>query len=186
MNKIIPLSILLMLGISSFDCKKDISKNAAISIEDLLVKNNEITGWTYSGAGWVASSNPELNGIIDGGSEIYIKYGFKEASGQKYTGMANNIETDLKVWVFNQDISANAIALFKSPDLNLSSALVWSDNPAGTEARYFRYSGLSQVLYFYRGKYIVLISIDTDSEESLSIIKQFAYNVDAKIKKVVQ
>jgi hypothetical protein len=185
MNKIIVFSFLL-LAVGSFHCKKDTSKSAAMSIEDMLVKNNEITGWAYSGAGWVASSGSELTHYIDGGSEFFIKHGFIEASNQDYTGNVNNINAQLTVRILNQGTADNAIALFEDPDLQLSSALVWSDNPAGTEARYIRNAGFSQVMYFYRSKYVIMIDIDTDSEESLSIIKQFAYNVDAKIKSALK
>jgi hypothetical protein len=185
MNKIISISLLLLFVISSFQCKKDTSKSSAMSIEDMLVKNNEITGWAYSGAGWVASSGSELTHYIDGGSELFIKHGFIEASNQVYEGNVNNYKAQLTARVLNQGNIDNAVALFEDPDLQLSSALVWSESPAGTEARYFRFQ-LSQLMYFYRSKYVVMITIDNDSEESLSIIKQFAYNVDAKIKSALK
>jgi hypothetical protein len=88
--------------------------------------------------------------------------------------------------VYNLGTAANTVSLFEDPDLGLTSGLVWSDNPAGTGAKYIRYSGVSQVLCFYRGSYLVYFTVSFDTEESLNILKQFAYNVDEKVKQVIE
>jgi hypothetical protein len=165
-------------------CTKDTGNKETLTIEDMLVRNNEITGWMYSGSGWIANNGSELTQQIDGGAELYIKYGFTEAASQKYQGTINDISCEIVLTIYNLATSENAVALFDDPDLSLTSALTWSDNPAGTVAKYIRYSGLSQVLCFYRGNYLVYFTLDFDTEESLNILKQFGYNVDEKIKQV--
>lgn len=165
-------------------CTKETGKNEALTIEDLLVKNNEITGWTYSGSGWIANNSSELTHNINGGAELYIKYGFIEAASQNYQGTINTVSCEIVLTVYNLGTDENVTALFDDPDLGLTSALIWSDNPAGTVAKYIRYSGLSQVLCFYRDNYLVYLTMSFDTEESLNILKQFGYNVDEKISKV--
>lgn len=166
-------------------CAKDTGKKETLTIEDLLVKNNEITGWVYAGSGWVANNGSELTTQIDGGAELYIKYGFVEAASQLYHGIINDISCEIGLTIYNLGTTDNVVTLFEDPDLGLTSALTWSDNPAGIVAKYIRYSGLSQVLCFYRGSYLVYLTMTFDTEESLSILKQFAYNVDEKIKQVI-
>jgi len=165
-------------------CTKDTGKNVALTIEDLLVKNNEITGWVYSGSGWIANNGSELTQQINGGAELYIKYGFTEAANQLYQGTINNISCEIGLTIYNLGTNENVTALYDDPDLGLTSALIWSDNPAGTVAKYIRYSGLSQVLCFHRDNYLVYLTMSFDTEESLNILKQFGYNVDEKIKEV--
>lgn len=185
MHRIMYLPALAIMLIVSAGCTKDPGNNTTLTIEDMLVKNNEITGWVYSGSGWIANNGSELTQQIDGGAELYIKYGFTEAASQLYHGTINEISCEIGLTVYNLGTTENAVALFEDPDLGLTSALTWSDNPAGTVAKYIRYSGVSQVLCYYRGNYLVYLTMDYDTEESLSILKQFAFNVDEKIKQIV-
>jgi len=164
-----------------FSCHKEATKqNEVIAIDDALVKNNEIAGWTYAGQRWVANNISELTTYIDGLAEIYQRHGFVEAANQSYEGKIDGANRQLQLTVYNQGSEANAQALFNDPDLQLTSGLVW-ENGAGKEARYFRFGGLSQILAFYRNSYFVYLQINYDTEESLNILKQFALNVDQKI-----
>lgn len=180
------LAAMIVFGISTPGCKKDTSKGAILSIEDMLVKNNEITGWTYSGSSWVANNGSELTTQIDGGAELYIKYGFIEATYQKYAGTINNISCEIQLFIYNLGSATNTSGIFDDPDLGLSSALVWSDNPAGTKAKYVRGGGLSQTMFFYRDKYLIDLTVTTDNEQSLDILKAFAINVDGKVKEALK
>lgn len=176
--------IIVAAGLLFYGCTKETGNNGALTIEDLLVKNNEITSWTYSGSGWIANNSSELTHHINGGAELYIKYGFIEAASQNYQGTINTVSCEIVLTVYNLGTDENVTALFDDPDLGLTSALIWSDNPAGTVAKYIRYSGLSQVLCFYRDNYLVYLTMSFDTEESLNILKQFGYNVDEKISQI--
>ena len=159
--------------------KKDTVKNTTKAIEDLLVKNNEISGWPFSGASWTASNSTELTDRIDGGAEIYIGFGFVEASQQVYNGKVNNAQTEITVTIYNQGSLENSAKVYNDPQITLLGGTSWKD--AGESAQYARYNGLSQELIFYRGKYFVRLSSSADSDESLNILQQFARNVDSKI-----
>jgi hypothetical protein len=150
-------------------------------IEDLLVRNNEITGWTYSGSGWTAGSISELTIYIDGKAEVYQRHGFVEAAYQAYQGSIASGTRTIALSVFNQGSAAGAIDTFNDPDVGLTGATAWPDG-AGDAAHYVRYGGLSQALSFYRDQYFVLLEVNYDTDETLNIIKQFALNVDGKIK----
>lgn len=150
------------------------------AIEDLLVKNNEITGWSYNGAGWTANNISELTTVIDGLADIFQRHGFIEAAYQAYQGKVDNADRRLDLTIYNQGSETNARATYDDPDLSLTSAQNWTGG-AGTAAHYERY-GLSQKLAFYRGSYFVMLEMNYDTEESLNILKQFALNVDGRIK----
>jgi hypothetical protein len=172
----IPLIIMCFFG-----CKKDSATNSVKSIEDYLVKNNEITGWTYSGSGWTANNLSELTTYIDGAADIYQRHGFVEAVNQQYQGNVNNNQCTLKITIYNQGNKSNAQATYNDNDIGLSGAIIWQSG-AGDEVHYVRYGGLSQVMTFYRNAFFVYLEINTDSEESLNILKQFSLNIDGKLK----
>lgn len=154
--------------------------NDATTIEDLLVRNNEIAGWTYSGSGWTAGSISDLTTYIDGKAEVYQRHGFVEAAYQAYQGSIAAGTRTIALSVFDQGSAAGAIDTFNDADVGLTGATPWQDG-AGDAAHYVRYGGLSQALSFYRGQYFVLLEVNYDTEETLNILKQFALNVDGKI-----
>jgi hypothetical protein len=173
---------LLVLTFWTLQCEKNATENEQIlSIEDLLVDNNEITGWSYDGASWLASNISELTTYINGAAEIYQRHGFIEATHQTYRGKIDNTDRQLKLTIYNQSDESQAKDTYDDPDIGLVGAIAWNDG-AGQEAHYIRYSGLSQALTFYRGRYFVHLEITYDTEESLNILKQFAWNIDGKIK----
>jgi len=180
------LHLLTYLIVSFFalwivQCEKNATENEEIlSIEDLLVDNNEITGWSYDGASWLASNISELTTYINGAAEIYQRHGFVEATHQTYRGKIDNVDRQLKLTIYNQGNENQAKDTYDDPDIGLVGAIDWADG-AGLEAHYIRYSGLSQALTFYRGRYFVHLEISYDTEESLNILKQFAWNIDGKI-----
>jgi len=181
MNRIILIVVLFAVGVFS-GCEKSSSSDDGeiLTIEDLLTKNNEITGWSYSGTSWVASSITELTVYINGIAETYQKYGFEEAAQQSYSGTIDNASRTLQIIIFDMGSEENAKDVYDDPDIGLSGATVWP-NGAGTEAHYVQYGGLSEVLTYYYGQYFVYQQIDYDSDETLNIMKQFALNIDGKL-----
>jgi len=177
-------ALLLILALTVIiSCKKDDSddnNNVTKTIEDIVVKNNEITGWNFSGAGWTANNITDLTNYINGAAQTYQLHGFVEGTFQAYQGTVNNNQAQLSLYIYDQGSTTNAGELYADPDLGFSGAVDWTDG-AGVEAHYIRF-GLSQQLSFYRDAYYVHLDINTDTEESLNILKQFALNVDGKIK----
>jgi len=166
--------------LAGIGCGDDPGSGQGKAIEDLLIRNNEITGWTYAGAGWTAGRISVLTTYIDGKADVYQRHGFAEAAYQAYQGTINAGTRTISVSVFDQSSAAGAIDTYDDPDVGLTGATTWTDG-AGEAAHYVRYAGLSQALSFYRGSYFVLLEVNYDTEETLNILKQFALNVDGKI-----
>lgn len=178
-HAILILALILSLGCGTKQPTESESE-AILTIEDLLVKNNEITGWSYSGVSWVANNISELTEYINGMAEIYQRHGFEEGAQQSYAGTIDSGSLTLQLIVYNMGNESNAKEMYDEPDLGLSGANAWSGG-AGTESHYVRYGGISQVMTFYKSTYFVYLQINYDTEESLNILKQFALNVDGKI-----
>jgi hypothetical protein len=173
------LIVLLALALACSE-KSSTGSGGAVDIEDLLVRNNEITGWTYSDAGWVARNSEQLYAQINGAGVPYVRdYGFVEGAGQEYEGTIDSATRELEIWVFDLGTESNAKGAYDDPQLRPSGVTPWTDG-AGQEAYYKRF-GLSQKMSFYRGPYIAILDMAYDTDESLNIIKQFALNIDGKI-----
>ena len=172
------LGVVVMLLLA---CSKQATKGEGIlAIEDLLVRDNEITGWSHSGPGWEARTISDLTVYINGLAEIYQRHGFEEGAHQSYEGTIDGKSRVLELTVYEVDSEESARALFEDPDLGLSGATPWTGG-AGEKAHYVRYGGFSQTLAFYRGVYFIFLGLNYDTEESLNILKQFALNVDGKL-----
>jgi hypothetical protein len=172
------LALLLTLA-SSISCSKSTSEPEALSIEDLLVKNNELAGWTYGDERWVARNSTELFAQINGAGDVNIRNGFQEGASQNYEGTINETAVTLTLTIFDQTTEENARTVYEDPDTGMGGAVPWVDG-AGEEAHYLSTS-LSATLTFYRGKYYVLLNIGSGLDEALNVLKQFALNVDGKI-----
>jgi hypothetical protein len=170
----------LLVGFTACSDKQTTDNDDLVAIDDLLVRNNEITGWTYSGTGWVANNISELTTHIDGLAEIYERHGFVEAAHQSYQGTIDDATRTLRLTVYNQGTQSNANDTFEDPDTGFSGATTWNDGP-GEAAHYVRFGGLSQALAFYQGSYFVQLDMSYDTEESLNVLKAFALNVSGKI-----
>jgi hypothetical protein len=160
-------------------CSKSTTAPETLTIEDLLVKNNELAGWTYGDERWVARNEIELFGAINGAGDVNVRYGFREGAGQSYSGIISDTPATLKLYVFDQTTGENAESVFNDPDSGMSTAVPWPGG-AGDEAHHLT-AELANTLTFYRGKYYVWLNINFGQDEGLNVLKQFALNVDGKI-----
>jgi hypothetical protein len=174
------LAPVAILAITTGCSDKNTTDNGdLVAIEDRLVENNEIAGWTYAEAGWVANNVSELTTYINGLATVYERHGFVEAAHQSYQGTIDDAARTLNVTVYNQGTSANAKATFDDPEVGLTGTTIWN-NGAGEEA-HFKLFGLSYGLAFHRGPFFVYLDIGYNTEKSLNILKQFALNIDGKL-----
>lgn len=172
--------LLLLLVITlPVSCSKSTSEPETLSIEDLLVRNNELAGWTYGDRRWVARNATELFAEINGAGDVNIRNGFQEGASQNYEGVINNAPVTLTLTIFDQTNNANAGTVYEDPDTGMGGAVPWADG-AGEEAHYLS-AQHATTLTFYRAKYYVLLNIGSGLDEALNVLKQFALNVDGKI-----
>jgi hypothetical protein len=174
------LICVLPLFIGLLFCSKENNTNPdALTPEELLIKDNEISGWQRTGELWTGSSSTDLYEKINGGAEIYINRGFMEAAMQIYQGQVLGNTASVTLYIFDQGKTANAKSVFDELALGMSSPVDWTPG-AGQEAKIERFS-LSQGIIYYKSKYFISLSIDTGLDEGLDVLKTFAYNVDSKI-----
>jgi hypothetical protein len=174
------IQFLILFLVLLFGCSKDsTTKSNAFAPEDLLVKDQEISGWQRSGDFWVASSNSDLNHYIDGEAVIYTNFGFVEAAKQSYEGKVTGYTETVELRIFDQGKSANAKSVFEEMLKQMSSPIEWT-NGAGEEAMIERFA-ISQRIIFWHSKFFVTLTITSGLDEALEVLKLFANNVDSNI-----
>jgi hypothetical protein len=177
--KLRTLFILFIMTMSFFCTKKQGTNPIIVVPEDLLPKNNEISGWQRTGQFWSASTSGDLTTYINGEAVIYINHGFVEAAKQDYEGtILSNIVT-IEVRVFDQETNENAKSLYDEIVNQMSNPLEWVPG-VGQESKIERFL-LSQKIVFLKLQYFMSLSITSGSDEALNILKTFANNIDSKI-----
>lgn len=159
--------------------KSESTEPEVVTVQDLLPKNEEITGWSNGTDSWYATNNDDLNAAINGEAPIYTNNGFVEAIKQSYEGIVLGNSALINIRIFDQGNSSNSKAVFDEITLQLSNPINWSAS-SGTETKIERFQ-LSQKIIFWNSKYYVFCSISMGSDEALNVLKTFANNVDSKI-----
>ena len=174
------LFFILLISLSLVFCTKESTTGPeAVSVEDLLPKGNEISGWTRTGNSWIARSSGELNTYINGEEPLYTRHGFVEAAMQEYQGnILGNTET-ITLRIFDQGTAENAQSVFDELVLQMSSPIDWTAE-SGKWAKIERFP-LSQKLIFWKEKYFVSLTITSGLDEALNVLKTFGNNVYVKI-----
>lgn len=160
--------------------KKNATNPTVATVEDLILKDNEISGWVKAGNGWIANNESELFAKIDGGAEKYTKNGFVEGAGQDYQGKILNSQTTVTLRIFDQGTLTNSKKVFDEIVAGLSGAENWQGS-SFIDAKVVRYSD-SQIIVCWKSKYYVDLSIESNLNEALDLLKTFATNVGSKIK----
>lgn len=169
---------LFLACLSSAGCSKDSGTNAKpVTPEDILTRDDEISGWRRAGGSWTASSSGELNANIDGEEPVYTRHGFVEAAMQRYEGKVLNSSATVEVRIFDQGTDANAAALFAELLLQLVNPIAFS---IGEEAKIERFP-LSQRILFRKSNYLASLTITSGLDEALDVLKTFAGNIDSRI-----
>jgi hypothetical protein len=173
--------LLILAVLASVQCsKKNTTSPGLASIEDLIIKDNEISGWHRAGEGWVASSETDLYGRIDGAAPPYVQHGFMEAADQNYSGKVLQDTVTVELKVFDQGAASNAQALYGELSVLMLTPETWQTDKF-QEAKIER-TQLSIRIVAWKSKYYVSLSITSNLNEALEVLKIFATNVGSKIK----
>jgi hypothetical protein len=173
--------LLIVMTLASVQCsKKSTTTPDLASVEDLVIKDNEISGWRRAGEGWVASSETDLYGRIDGAAPPYVQHGFVEAADQNYTGKVLQDTVTVELKAFDQGQVSNAQALFGELSVLLLTPETWQTDRF-TEAKIER-TQLAIRIVAWKSKYYISLSITSNLNEALEVLKTFATNVGSKIK----
>jgi hypothetical protein len=175
--------LFIVIALGSIHCSKKNSTSPAIaSVEDLIIKDNEISGWRKSGEGWVASSQTELFTRIDGAAPAYIQNGFVESAEQSYSGVVkeDTVTVGLRVTDLGKDVNAKALFNELANGINgMISPETWQTDKF-SEAKIERTQSIR--ILAWKSKYCISLNITSNLTEALDVLKTFASNVGSKIK----
>jgi hypothetical protein len=173
--------LFIVAVLASVQCsKKNTAGPELASVEDLIVKDNEISGWLRAGEGWVVSSETDLYGKIDGAAPDYVQNGFVEAAYQTYSGKILQDTMSVELRVFDQGKASNVQTLFAKLSTGMINSETWQTDKF-QDAKIER-TQLSIRILAWKSKYFVSLSISSNLNEALEVLKTFATNVGSKIK----
>jgi Raf kinase inhibitor-like YbhB/YbcL family protein len=161
-----PLRMVALLGVVLFCLSTIHSFASASDPAGLLPPDQAVPGWATAGPSELYQGQ-DLYKHVDGGADVYLQLGFKQAVVQHY----KETERELVVEIYDMGTSSGARKIFavfaegRKPGQGIGSA-------CALEA--------DQVL-FHRGHYYVAVTAFDTSPEASSATQAFAREVDARI-----
>jgi hypothetical protein len=148
-------------------------------VADLLPTDNEISGWTRTGAMQFAENNTQLEALIDGEAIPYEQNGFRKCAFQNYTGNigGNAVEIDLRV--FDQTDTTGAGNTYAA--VAAGTEVPWTGDNPGREARTDESALFAYRVEFWQGSFYFRADIMDKSQAAQDVAKLFAFNVEAAI-----
>jgi len=135
--------------------------------KDLAPRTGDVAGWTPDGEAQCAVGD-DLFLLIDGGAEVYLEHGFREALFQAYRS-DDGKSINLEIYKMVSPEAAHGIYTFKTGNDG-------SPIDVGQEGRLDSY-----YLNFRRGNFLVtIIGLDTDIG-TLAGIEKIARAVDSRL-----
>lgn len=178
MKKILIFALMFLF----FACPKEETEIEPKDIIDLVPRDNEISGWTRSSAMAIAENETQLYDIINGEGDVYVNNGFVKFVRQYFQGDISGSPVDLQLRIADMADTINAKSIYD--ETATGSEIPWTDNNAGTEARYKLVAGQITSYYlldFWEEEFYAWISINDETQAGLDIAKLFALNISDAI-----
>jgi hypothetical protein len=135
------------------------------------------SGMPKDGTPTTATDTLGLQGIVNGGYEVYTNNGFQEVVEQMYAGTVGGEATTVRVWIFDMTRAQNAEALHDE----LLLVGTWVDTGQVGQADHRKTELLSYTILFRRGQYSARIEIYSTSQDAQDLALLFATHIDLEI-----
>ena len=180
MRKVLLIFLVVIVAIS---CSKKAEEDETEpkDVVDLLLLDNEISGWTKSSATEIAENESQLWDLINGAGQVYIDHGFVKCVFQTYSGEIQGGPVELKLRIFDMGDTTNAENVYD--EVGDGSEIPWND--AGEEARYKLETGIIvnyYILDMWDSRFYVWIEINHDHQDALNVAQMFAMNISQEIR----
>ena len=142
--------------------------------------DNEISGWSRSGAMQVAETPTQLEAIIDGEAVPYINNHFIKCAFQNYSGDIGGTQVELDLRVFDMGDTTNAKNVYA--EVATGTEVPWTGDNPGVEARTDESFLFAYRVEFRASRYYFRADIMDKSTGAQDVVKLFARNVDNVIK----
>jgi len=175
MKKLIP--VLLMVLVSCTETDQIVAKDAV----DLVPADNEISGWTRSGAMDIAENETQLLDLINGEGQVFVDNDFVKFVQQRYQGELSGNQRELRLWIVDMGDTTTAKDVYD--ETGFGGETPWTEEGhAGTEARIDEGSGASYRIDFWEDTFYIMLTLDEKTQAGLSVAKLFAINVSEAIR----
>lgn len=180
MTKIVIAVVLLLSACAQ---EQTVQQKDAI---DLVPLNNEISGWTRSGAMDIAENDDQLFGFIDGEGQAYVDHGFVKFVRQRFQGDVSGTTRQLELRIVDMGDTTRAKAIYDEVGTGVETP--WTEQGhAGMEARIDETLLFDYRIDFWDDKFYAWIMLyEEKSSAGLSIAKLFAINISEEIRDTTQ
>jgi hypothetical protein len=153
------------------------SKPAILHPEDFLPPGTE--AMQKDGSPRTATDTAGLQDIVNGGFEVYTNSGFREMVEQMYSGTVGGANATVRVWIFDQATSDNAVALHEE----ILQEGTWEQTDEIGDAQYRRTELFASIILFRRDQYSAQLEISANSQDAKDLLVLFATHVDQEMTK---
>ncbi len=175
----VALTSLALLAVALAGCGGSDKKSTTPTIrhpQDFFPQG--VTGMTLDGSPRTATTDEELEAIIDGGSTIYTAHNFREFAQQDYQGTIDGTQSALSVWIFEMASEQDAQELHADEQVQTGNCQNATDvRRAGADLPGFN----SQMIQFQRDAYWVRLTITNTSQDARDLTTLVATHIDQKI-----
>jgi hypothetical protein len=175
----VALTFLALLAVALAGCGGNDKKSTTPAIrhpQDFFPQG--VTGMTLDGSPRTATTDEELEAIIDGGSTIYTAHNFREFAQQDYQGTIDGTQSALSVWIFEMASEQDAQELHADEQVQTGNCQNATD--VGEQERICP-SFNSQMIQFQRDAYWVRLTITNTSQDARDLTTLVATHIDQKI-----
>jgi len=130
------------------------------------------------GAVEVAADQTGLQGIVDGGWQMFTTNGFQEIVRQYYSGTVGGAAATVEVWISDQGTTSNADDLHDDYVQAVGTFVEW--NNFADEAHTALGLG-SYTIVFRRDRFWSRLSITASSQDAQDLLELFATHIDDEI-----
>ena len=146
----------------------------------LVPADNEIGGWTRSGAMQTAETPTQLEAIIDGEAIPYENNHFVKCAFQNFSGDIGGSAVELDLRIFDMGDTTNARNVYA--EVAAGTEVPWTGDNPGVEARTDESFLFAYRVEFRDSRYYFRADIMDKSTAAQDVVKLFARNVAAAIR----
>jgi hypothetical protein len=129
--------------------------------------SSELRGWNQQDSTRVFVGE-DLYTLIDGGADIYLEYGFRQAAAAEYR---NDRENSIKLEIYEMSDASAAYGMF-----SLNAGTQGKKIQIGNEGMLFQY-----YLMFWKNKFIIFLTGNDTTSETISGILEIAASIDKRL-----
>lgn len=137
-----------------------------------------VGGLTRDGSPRTATTETELQDLINGGYETFTSHNFEEFAEQAYMGTVGDAEVNLTAWIFEFETVGDAANLYEDERVDIGGCE--GVDEIGNQQELCR-ALFSLVMQIQRDEYWMRLTITSSSQDARQVLDLIATHIDDEI-----